>query len=405
MLTDELAAREIMGQLTLATPDELTPFITHINSQVRLRLASDTRLTEEQVIILAQDSDSFVKGKIARREDLPLLAQQSLVSNGGLMAQKALAANPVTDTVTLIALQGISDDASIHGDIASHRNCSQELQYQIASSGTVTGCRSLAKRADISPETCLVLLERNAIWGDAAIFIELAKNPTVDDSTLKRLAACSTNAAVLEALASNPCAPLSLLVTLSQGNNPSVWANIVGNSNTPQDLIRTIMESHGDESHIRVKDKQRIYPLRESLLNNPNAPRDILEELQANYLNGNTYCRIVVAEARTTPMQTLIRLAYRDKSETVRECAADTLLSLDDTIINAQLASGTFSLSNTIGKGEHKCELGNCLLGMEMSDLYQRIQSQELAISIANALQAAPAEITATTSAARRRML
>lgn len=409
MLKEEIAAKEIMGRLAFASSDELTPYLTHINSQLRLQLARDKRLTEEQILILAQDGDLFVQSRIASRADLPLLAQQHLASNGGLAVQNALATNPVTDTVTLSALytqcRDIPGSESTHGHIAAHRNCSQALQLQIAVSGSVMGGRNLARRADISAETCRILIDRNAFWRDSAVFIELAKNPTADDTTLERLASSTTNSAVLEALASNPSSPLSLLVALSQGDNSSVWANIMGNPNTPQDLIRTMMEKHGNESYIRVQDKQRVYPLRESLLANPNAPRDILEELQASYLKGNTHCRTVIAEAHTTPMPILIRFAYRDKSETVRECAAGTLLSLDDTIINAQLASGTFSLSDTTGRGERKCALGDCLLDMEMSDLYQRIQGMELTLSIENALQTYPAELTAPTNPVRRKML
>ncbi|MNY30171.1 hypothetical protein D3C86_1642620 [compost metagenome] len=170
------------------------------------------------------------------------------------------------------------------------------------------------------------------------------------------------------------------------------------NPKTPPDLLASLA------SNDQFKPQVRTF-IEQALLDNPGAPQELLRTLRSQYLRGNAKYRSALASTQHTPLPMLIRLASKDSTTKVRQDAKSTLQRMPDHIIETQLSSGAFSLNHTIGRGTNKLTLGDCLLGMEMLALYQRIQGMELNRSIESVLQAIPAGLATPTSSARHRML
>lgn len=342
---------QIISELKNATPDQIEPYLYHNDVYLRMILAGMPQLTEDQVKRLAQDETGVIRIAISSRSDLPLELQHHL-ANDVLRVKEALAKNHTVSPLILERLYQESID-SVLASIATNPNCSVDLQLRLASSGRSDVLLALAKRRDMEQGLGRVLfdiLSANASEHDP---VEIHKTPVAF-------------------LAHNPKTPPDLLASLASNDQFK-----------PQ--VRTFIE--------------------QALLDNPGAPQELLRTLRSQYLRGNAKYRSALASTQHTPLPMLIRLAFKDSTTKVRQDAMSTLQRMPDHIIETQLSSGAFSLNHAIGRGTNKRTLGDCLLGMEMSDLYQRIQGLELNHSIKSVLQAIPAGLATPASSARHRML
>ncbi|HGK7311018.1 TPA: hypothetical protein ACJ51G_000996 [Aeromonas hydrophila subsp. hydrophila] len=340
---------QIIAELTHGTAEQIEPYLDHPDVYLRVVLAGMPQLSREQVTRLANDNNHLIRISTCSRKNLPLDLQHQLARDR-MLVREALAKNSSLAPEIMELLFSYSVEM-ISGRLAANPSCSTDLQLRLAMSGGKPALRALAKRSDITP----------------ALGNTLFKAAVDHDST-------------------NDPVEMRHTTIVALANNPA----------TPSDLLTQLATS------VQLSKPLKTF-INEALLDNPNTPHDLLRGLQSTYLRGHVNRRSVLASTPHTPLLTLARLASSDKSLLVRQKATETLERITDHIIETQLASGTLSLNQT--GSTSKKTLGDCLLQLDMTALYQRIQGLELTRSIEHALQATPVELTTPASSALRRRL
>jgi hypothetical protein len=204
---------------------------------------------------------------------------------------KAIAANPNTPVSLLIKL-------------AEHE--SEEVRKQIAR----------------NPNTPLEILAKFAQsrYSNLVIRQEVAKNKSTPVEILNELAS-DRSFLVRQAIAYHPQAPASILVALFQDpetNNRDSIEEIARHPNTPEKVLRTLMENRQHWSEL-YRDCATWHFLEPKIASNPNTPLDILErfvaEVEAGQVEGSdrisassAFLARAIAANPNTPVSLLIQL-------------------------------------------------------------------------------------------------
>lgn len=403
----------LLSSLAGATAAELALFLKHPNIHVRVNLARDPRLTAEQITIMAEDADLKVRHAISTRGDIPLTAQLKLVSDNPTI-REGLANNPAcaVRTLELIATGAelSSTGTALKCHVAGHPSCPLYLQIQLACSGDRQILNTLARREDLSIKLCESLIEQSMNENSVKyplVMLAMAQNESTPHVVLSKLAASCPSIPVLIAIAVHSNTPPSLLSELTrislEMESADLGTTLARNTKMPAERIADLWDRFNDYQEMNV-DGSTSYSLCDALLENSSTPRPLLSQLQASYWKGTVHCRTVLAGTENTPLATLVAIAHGDIAEQPSTAARKTLDNLDDYTIRAQIESDSCGLHHTIQVGSHKQELGDCLLAMGMTCLYQRIQSMEMTHLLANHQLTESAQQAAPTSLTKRRM-
>lgn len=375
------SANEIYLSLEDALPDELTPYLTHPNRFLRLRLASHPNLTADQITSMAIDENRFVRERICARNDLPL-AVQSILSQDDVSVLESLAKNHSINEETLCRMARATNEPSsseLMGHIAANPNSPPALLLELVELNNVHVLRSLASRKNITLELCDLIIRSNLrSVQDVAVMMSMAKNPDLTGEMLKLVVSTHQAEAVLLNVARNPNTPGDVLSTLAESQYSSVHFLVAEHPATPHDCLQSLLSRHRNSIYYTADGKREGRPIIEGILKNPNAPSQMQDELRAAYLNDTADYRKFVAECTLTPVTTLIKLATRDPAKQVKDLAIKTLAQLNDHDLYQAIATGSLQLSSKIGPSSRSKTVGDSLLSLQLTDLYQRIQAIEL---------------------------
>lgn len=299
--------------------------------------------------VLSEDDDTFVRQAVSWNRSTPSELLSKLALDPAEAVRIGVARNENTSEETLELLSK-DTEVSVRRDVATNEHTPQYILVKLIEDDTPESTESTAPFAAQNPNTPPDALRNyvNRVLAQEeqkpenekkfASYIGLwneVSNPSMPQDVLEELLQiCSTSdehgaMSLKHGIARNPGASLRILDTLARDESSYVRYGLEQNPQAPQSALRTCYELYGVSSN---------------LAENPNTPKDILEECsraedanirEAVARNESTspdvlnmlandsseYVRATVAENPNTPQETLERLSY-DESKAIRHSVA-----------------------------------------------------------------------------------
>lgn len=293
--------------------------------------------------------------------------------------QVAVAKNASTTPDVLMALNKAAYSTTVLEAIALHPHCPTPL-FEVLSRNQHIRVRKAVGTARKCPESILHFLAHDE---DIQVTSAIAKNPSATPATLSILAA-NKSSSLRSSVGANISCPIELQKKLANDDEWWVRHGVAANQSCPPDLLSQLANDS-------------MGTVRYSCAGNPACPTHILVRF---YAEPDKSIRLAVANNASTPVGLVIALASNDVSEEVRKRSVEiiTTKTADDWV---QAVNNGLTLSQAC-EGSPGLTLGDALLSAGLTDIFQSIQSTELAFRIKGHSDKANASLPGPSNAANK---
>lgn len=367
------------------TSHEVSVLIRHHHHSVRCNLAKNQHVATCLKDALLLDSNQLVRSSLVSYNRLPSEWLLKLTKDPCLDVRKAVAAS-VDVTPGVMEALAADPDAGVRAIALSHRSASPELLMAHVRDPVDKVRERVAMHLALPSEGVSALLEDDC----RDVIHEALRNPNLSIGVLSKLAS-SRSKDVRKGIAENPATPAALLAWLSNDCSEVVRA-VAGNSNCSDELVGKLLcyPDVGVQHNLLANPAcqadrlnaiwdLKSLSLKSRMLENPNVPIRCIEECM-HQSGGLTHLDAV--NCMRTPIAFLLELKVLHE-ECADEYSSELLFAvnkrlevLTDGVIGEAIAACELSLSMKMLTVP--CSLGDGLLAVNETDLYQRIQYAEL---------------------------
>ena len=362
---------------------DLTQAEVLFKSQMAKRnIAKNFQTTSIVLKKLAFDEDCCIRSDASANPNTPAEVLRLLAEDSNSGVRNNVAGNPSTPAETLESFATVSNIKILHR-LAGNPSTPVEILESLMSDCNNSMLKAVAGNPSTPAEILELLADDSKDWFDEYV----ANNFNKYSDYTKKDVVSREYKGMIENIAKNPSTPIKVLRTLA--NDADYWMRkyIAENPNAPADILKSFADFEDGDNGVHSlvakhpntptkvlklylyspKDpwKHGYYNIRESVADNPNAPKEILKSLAKEQ---NIRIRFRVAINPNTPIDLLKTLA-NDSNHQIREAVAkntNTPLKILEKLANdrnlivresvSENPNCTFEIKKTIFKNFAKSE-------------------------------------------------